>query len=688
MWRLTLIWSTVIVCGTHSRSIKSIEENPVGDELECTCDKRYWSHYEAKGCYPVYEKNNSICPTRFECFSNQTNDNDKCIYKGQYYEIGSSINTGNNCQKCQCAMNKKKNKPYIACAVVECSHFFHQKPVEKGCRLVYEENQCCPINIECELEKIPKCEWKNKTYYMGEHIYPEEDPCLICLCNKDWKGLDSNNCHRIDCIFEKKLDNLKKGCIPVYHEKSCCPIEYYCPKFQELSYTNESETKEKYKNECYFDGKKYKIGEKLNYKQDLNCTTCTCCTPPDFTCIHQSCPSPPNNDYEHCEANYKPGICCPDYECKPIHRAEELILSDQSILDESINIGPPPSEDPCNDMECTDGKHCQLRQVKCNRSFCPVVPTCIDVIPECPTPLCAAGCFVKDNDRNGCPTCVCETENAPLTDLKICVLPNCTGHNCYYISGEDGCPVCSCDPPCKACSSDCQEQTDVPEGKCPICICNEIVESSNIAEIITCQTPVCEGVNCHIKIDENSCTQCICEPECIIPNCEPGCELEIDIPIGSCPKCNCSAVNNKTTCPTSLCEGANCTTMIREDNCSICICSPVCESIICKDNCTLEKNVSKDECPKCICEDNINNNASNAIINSAETLCPAPDCRGYNCRILVELNGCQTCTCESRCPPTSCIPGCVVEENPSPDKCPGCICHLTAKSEDPKSNEW
>ncbi|XP_023233209.1 kielin/chordin-like protein [Centruroides sculpturatus] len=374
MLHLQFLIIAVIISGTISRSIRSTEE-VTENHLECTCDKRYLSHYEVKGCYPIYDRNNSACPSRFECLNNQTDNTEMCVYKGQYYSVGSSINTGNNCQKCQCVRNSE-SKAYIACAGVECPHNFRRPPISKGCRLVYEENHCCPTKTECDLEKLPKCELNNKTYYLGEHIYPEEDPCLICLCDKDWKGLKSKSCRKIDCIFERKFDLLKRGCIPVYHEKTCCPIEYYCPETQESAPKNESEIEEKSENECFFDGKRYKIGEKLNYKQELNCTTCTCCTPPDFTCIHQSCPPPPNNDYENCKANYKQGICCPEYDCKPKHVAEELILGDQSIMEESVKIGPPPSENPCNEMECADGKHCQLRQVKCDRSFCPLIPTC------------------------------------------------------------------------------------------------------------------------------------------------------------------------------------------------------------------------------------------------------------------------------------------------------------------------
>ena len=66
---------------------------------------------------------------------------------------------------------------------------------------------------------------------------------------------------------------------------------------------------------CYFEGQYYPLGHVLEAE---GCTNCTCKTPPDFTCIHISCPMLPNEYNMHCEYEYKPGVCCPDYHCTPI----------------------------------------------------------------------------------------------------------------------------------------------------------------------------------------------------------------------------------------------------------------------------------------------------------------------------------------------------------------------------------
>lgn len=66
---------------------------------------------------------------------------------------------------------------------------------------------------------------------------------------------------------------------------------------------------------CHFEGRYYPVGHVLDIKHPTHCVTCTCKTPPDFTCIHSSCPPPPNGDYANCRAVYKPNACCPDYKC-------------------------------------------------------------------------------------------------------------------------------------------------------------------------------------------------------------------------------------------------------------------------------------------------------------------------------------------------------------------------------------
>ncbi|GIY50481.1 uncharacterized protein CEXT_335951 [Caerostris extrusa] len=120
-------------------------------------------------------------------------------------------------------------------------------------------------------------------------------------------------------MLERDSRKLKQGCIPIYHEKTCCPIDYHCADDdfdfkpnRGASFKSDDDEDEM----CFFESRYYPIGHVLDIKHPTNCVTCTCKTPPDFTCIHSSCPPPPNNDYTNCRAVYKPHSCCPDYTCE------------------------------------------------------------------------------------------------------------------------------------------------------------------------------------------------------------------------------------------------------------------------------------------------------------------------------------------------------------------------------------
>lgn len=54
--------------------------------------------------------------------------------------------------------------------------------------------------------------------------------------------------------------------------------------------------------------------------------------------------------------------------------------------------------------------------------------------------------------------------------------------------------------------------------------------------------------------------------------------------------------------------------------------------------------------------------------------CPDPICKGTNCWLVEQENGCQVCRCKSRCMP--CPPMCQ-PENPL-NECSGCICQINS----------
>lgn len=76
--------------------------------------------------------------------------------------------------------------------------------------------------------------------------FPEEVACLSCICTEQWNssaleergGLQKlssafflqamgGSCRRKRC--EMELDpRFKAGCLPVYHEDQCCPVDFVC----------------------------------------------------------------------------------------------------------------------------------------------------------------------------------------------------------------------------------------------------------------------------------------------------------------------------------------------------------------------------------------------------------------------------------------------------------------------------
>ncbi|CAN8018732.1 unnamed protein product [Ixodes persulcatus] len=96
--------------------------------------------------------------------------------------------------------------------------------------------------------------------------------------------------------------------------------------------------------------------------------------------------------------------------------------------------------------------------------------------PGCSNPECTGKDCRLVPGENGCPRCSCGEgafSEAERGGRKICPVPGCAGKRCRMAPGLHGCPVCQCDPACPAlaCGLNCQEETNVPHGRCPECIC-------------------------------------------------------------------------------------------------------------------------------------------------------------------------------------------------------------------------
>ncbi|GFY47855.1 VWFC domain-containing protein [Trichonephila inaurata madagascariensis] len=302
---------------------------------DCSCDWRYYKHYEIKGC-TVSQINSCGCPVNYSCPEiKSTTPSKVCLYQNEEYKVGERIKITDKCQVCKCI---DENAPHIVCRHRECPQL--DRVEGENCHPVYEKNKCCPSRYECVEDEIQNgaessdavCIHDNVAYPLGAKIYSVEDPCLICECDENWNGINSSSCYQQECIFEKKKHLLEMGCIPVYHESDF----------------------------CIFGESNYEIGAELSMNN--SCVKCTCQVPPDFTCIHQSCRPPPN--VENCDAFYVADKCCPDYDC---------LLADNSESDNTERDNSTSEEVVCPTPLCEDNS-CQIGVLPGHQC-----PTCICV---------------------------------------------------------------------------------------------------------------------------------------------------------------------------------------------------------------------------------------------------------------------------------------------------------------------
>ncbi|XP_013794690.1 kielin/chordin-like protein isoform X2 [Limulus polyphemus] len=616
-------------------------------QIPCDCEKRYFKHYEAKNCTPIYDQRDACkCPEKFQCLAanEEQQSLQVCSFRGKTYQLGQEIVVTDPCRKCTCQQGyTPEDGAVLGCVSVDCPELL-SPPLKPGCYHIYDKESCCSVRTACDFENNQQsqratCKHNDKTYELGQRIYPDDDNCLTCICTTEWSGLNSASCRKVDCLLEEHLPQLRRGCLPIYHANNCCPIDYHCPSGGNTTLENavESETGNE-SNLCYFDRKYYARGEVLDINHPTNCVTCSCDTPPELTCIHQACPPIPNNDYENCEPTYRPGVCCPEYTCRTTHEniKEE---KDENDSDEVVLIGPPPEEDPCSSVICAEKEQCVMFHVLCATDYCPPLPTCIKVNPGCPTPNCEPGCVVRNIDKNHCPSCTCGSISDPTKiESEHCPDPVCNGYDCVLLDDADGCKSCHCEI-CEIpkCQDGCELQEGKHEGQCSSCRCHvQEIKNTHVAylkeeestesgkandsqSLSNCSQPLCLEENCKLVAGNDGCNTCSCEPSCPSVQCDtPGCSLETDVSSGRCPQCRCS----------------------------------------------VEKIEVEENKPNVVDVDNTNK-------------CPEPVCAGYNCEIIPRDNGCKMCKCEYPCSHVECNhPLCEVESNPPPGNCPGCVCKI------------
>lgn len=142
---------------------------------------------------------------------------------------------GSNFNKILC--NLRHGDPAsFSCGMYGCPE--HTNPIYRKCVHQKSFSDCCANKIICdkeEIEKLPTCTFDDRTYRLGESIYPKDYPCHKCICGEDFDGSkveDNPQCQIVNCGIEiTNFSKIRKGCVPVYFENRCCPITYRCRKF-------------------------------------------------------------------------------------------------------------------------------------------------------------------------------------------------------------------------------------------------------------------------------------------------------------------------------------------------------------------------------------------------------------------------------------------------------------------------
>ena len=149
------------------------------------------------------------------------------MYQNKMYKFGERVQHRDPCQHCICT--NSTNGPMMSCAISECVNSW--TPLKPNCYRKYIEGNCCPEIVCGDGQNQTTCSLDGQVHNFGDYFSPQGEPCINCLCDEGWSQtntpLESSSCTRVECYFDfDRPEN--KGCVPVYGEKSCCPMYFHC----------------------------------------------------------------------------------------------------------------------------------------------------------------------------------------------------------------------------------------------------------------------------------------------------------------------------------------------------------------------------------------------------------------------------------------------------------------------------
>lgn len=116
--------------------------------------------------------------------------------------------------------------------------------------------------------------------------------CHKCVCSSDFDATkpvpENKDCVKINCNIELfDIDNVKDGCIPIYHKDSCCPYDWRCPSSNDAIIPGDDKP-DPASPKCRFGKLTLELGDSLS-KGESDCSKCSCHTPPFADCVFTGC---------------------------------------------------------------------------------------------------------------------------------------------------------------------------------------------------------------------------------------------------------------------------------------------------------------------------------------------------------------------------------------------------------------
>ncbi|XP_043277577.1 uncharacterized protein [Venturia canescens] len=263
-----------------------------------SCPGPTYYYYELR-CTFHFEKPPYCCPTRWICDDWENLPEDECLVDGVRYPIGELYPNGYGLNGCYHDHCKCEGRRFNCTLPAKCS----APPAKLGCTLHTSPLECCKFNEVCEDDPVA-CIVDGKLYKIGESFRPENEPDIVCFCQKGYIGVNTpefcfsktalscdNVLHHVEEIlafdppyygaYDSLYDTCNKGHVRVKDG------EYVLEEIITANNTKESDIAEFQNpdNQCRIGNVTMNIGDKVRAHNATNhAVSCLCEVPPLPTC--------------------------------------------------------------------------------------------------------------------------------------------------------------------------------------------------------------------------------------------------------------------------------------------------------------------------------------------------------------------------------------------------------------------